>query len=58
MERLSFPDGLELLLQSELGSRRNNRIDRLIRNANFKQQASLEELETSDTRGILVGAVT
>lgn len=45
IDKLSFPDGLELLLQSELDSRRNNRIDRLIRNANFKQQASLEELE-------------
>lgn len=35
-DRLAFSDGLELLLQSELESRRNNRIDRLIRNANFK----------------------
>ena len=33
-DRLSFSDGLELLLQSELDSRRNNRIDRLIRSAN------------------------
>ena len=58
IDKLSFPDGLELLLQSELDSRRNNRIDRLIRNANFKQQASLEELETSDARGIPAGAIT
>ena len=36
-DKLSFSDGLELLLQSELDSRRNNRIDRLIRSANFKQ---------------------
>ena len=58
IDNLSFPDGLELLLQSELDSRRNNRIDRLIRNANFKQQASLEELEASDARGIPSGAIT
>ena len=57
-DKLSLPDGLELLLQSELDSRRNNRIDRLIRNAGFKQQASLEELETSDARGLPAGAVS
>lgn len=56
-DKLSFSDGLELLLQSELDSRRNNRIDRLIRNANFKQHACIEELETSDARGIPAGAV-
>jgi len=57
-DKLSLTDGLELLLQSELDSRRNNRIDRLIRNANFKQQASLEELDTSDARGVPAGAIT
>ena len=56
-DKLSLTDGLELLLQSELDSRRNNRIDRLIRNAGFKQQASIEELETSDARGIPAGAI-
>ena len=58
LDKLSLPDGLELLLQSELDSRRSNRIDRLIRNAGFKQQASLEELETSDARGVPAGAVS
>ena len=57
-DKLSFSDGLELLLQSELDSRRNNRIDRLIRNANLKQHACIEELETSDARGIPAGAVS
>lgn len=47
-DRLSFSDGLELLLQSELDSRRNNRIARLIRSANFKQHACIEELEASE----------
>lgn len=56
-DKLSLCDGLELLLQSEIDNRRNNRIDRLIRNAGFKQQASLEELDTSDARGIPAGAV-
>ena len=57
-DRLSFSDGLELLLQSELDSRRNNRIARLIRSANFKQHACIEELEASDARGIPAGAVS
>lgn len=56
-DKLSFSNSLELLLQSELDSRRSNRIDRLIRNANFKHHACIEELETSDVRGILSGAV-
>jgi DNA replication protein len=55
--KLSFADGIELLLQSELDSRRNNRIGRLIKNAGFKQSASIEELETSDARGIPAGAI-
>lgn len=57
-DRLSFSDGLELLLQSELDSRRNNRIARLIRSANLKQHACIEELEASDARGIPAGAVS
>lgn len=56
-DRLAFSDGLELLLQSELESRRNNRIDRLIRNANFKQHACIKELENSDAKGIPARAV-
>jgi DNA replication protein DnaC len=57
-DKLSLSDGLELLLQSELDNRRNNRIDRLIKNAGLKQQASIEELETSESRGIPAGAIT
>ena len=57
-DKLSLSDGLELLLQSELDSRRNNRIERLIRNAGFRQQASMEELETSEARGIPAGAIS
>ena len=34
-DKLSLSDGLELLLQSELDNRCNNRIDRLIRNTDF-----------------------
>lgn len=56
-DRLSFSNGLELLLQSELESRRNNRIDKLIRNANFKQRACIKELENSDAKGIPARAV-
>ena len=58
LNKLSLSDGLELLLQSELDNRRNNRIGRLIKSAGFKQQATLEELETSDARGIPAGAIT
>lgn len=50
--QVSFFDSLELLLQNELDSRRNNKIDRLIKKDNFKGYVCIEELEAVDTGGI------
>jgi DNA replication protein DnaC len=57
-DKLTLSDGLELLLQSELDSRQNNRIERLIRNALFRQMATVEELDASESRGISAGALS
>lgn len=57
-DKLTLSDGLELLLQSELDSRQNNRIERLIRNALFRQMATVEELDPSESRGISAGTLS
>ena len=44
-DKLTFRDGLEILIQSEMDTRHHNKIARLIKNAGFRQGASLEELE-------------
>ncbi|GHV32211.1 ATPase AAA [Bacteroidia bacterium] len=49
---LSLADGIELLLQSETDSRQENRYNRLLKNAGFRYQASIEELNTDPSRGI------
>jgi len=43
-EALSFTDGLGLLLQAEKDLRKENRNTRLIKNARFRYNASVEEL--------------
>ena len=40
------------MLQYESDTRQNNRIQRLVKNANFRLKASIEELETDMARGI------
>ena len=40
------------------GTRHHNKIARLIKNAGFIQGASLEELETSESRGISAGIIS
>lgn len=49
---LSFTEGLELLLQSEVENRANNRFERLRKNARFRYQASIEELNFDTSRGL------
>ncbi len=49
---LSFSEGLELLLQSEIENRANNRFERLRKNARFRYQASVEELNFDASRGL------
>ncbi|MFM8454490.1 MAG: IS21-like element helper ATPase IstB [Gammaproteobacteria bacterium] len=49
---LSFADGLQLLLQSEVDERDNNRFARLRKTAGFRYHASMEELKYDKSRGI------
>lgn len=51
-DSLSFRDGLKLLLQSEKDQRESNRHTRLLKSANFRYQASIEELSFEASRGI------
>ena len=57
-DKLTFRYGLEFLIQSEMDTRHHNKIARLIKNAGFRQGASLEELETSESRGISAGIIS
>jgi len=49
---LSLSEGLELLLQAEIDERLNRRSDRYRKNARFRYQASLAEVNTDATRGL------
>jgi len=49
---LSLKDGMELLLQAESDQRNVNRYAKLLRNAGFRYQASIEELNTETSRGM------
>ena len=55
---LTLTEGLELLLQAEQQQRTNNRFERLRKNARFRYQASVEELNLDASRGIDRGLVT
>lgn len=49
---LSFTDGVQLLLHAEEEERDNNRFTRLRKTANFRYQASLEEIKYDAKRGL------
>ena len=49
---LSLFDGMELLLQAEADKRQQNRYERLMKNANFRYKASLQEINADPARGI------
>lgn len=49
---LTLSEGLELLLQAEEQERKNKRFDRLHKNARFRYQASVEELQYESSRGL------
>ena len=51
-DKLSFRDGLQLLLQTEQETRKTNRIARLLKEAAFCYPASLEELDYDAERGV------
>ena len=49
---LSLTDGMALLLQAEADQRQENRYQRLLKNAAFRYQASVEEINADAARGI------
>jgi DNA replication protein DnaC len=49
---LSLADGMALLLQAEADQRQENRYRRLLKNAAFRYQASMEEINADAARGI------
>jgi DNA replication protein DnaC len=49
---LSLADGMALLLQAEADQRHENRYRRLLKNAAFRYQASMEEVNADPARGI------
>lgn len=49
---LSLKDGMELLLQAESDQRNVNRYAKLLRNAGFRYNASIEELKADGARGM------
>jgi DNA replication protein DnaC len=55
---LSLIDGLEILLQAEQQDRENKRFERLQKNARFRYQASIEELQMDASRGIDKAIIT
>ena len=49
---LSFTEGMEVLLQAEEDDRGNKLYKRLQKNANFRYQASVQELHLESFRGL------
>ncbi len=58
IQELSFTDGIEMLLQAEEDERRNSRFERLLRNAKFRYQASIEELNYDPVRELDKSLIT
>lgn len=58
IQELSFTDGMEMLLQAEEDERRNSRFERLLKNAKFRYQASLEELNYDPSRELDKSLIT
>lgn len=56
--KLSFGEGVEVLLQAEAQDRANRRFDRLTRAAQFRYQATIEELNLESARGINSSQIT
>lgn len=51
-DKLTLADGLQLLLQAERDTRSSNRINRLLKNADFPYPALVEEIDNDPARGI------
>jgi DNA replication protein DnaC len=57
-QSLDITDGLRLLVQGELDMRRANRNNRLLHNAHFRYDVSVDELAYNSTRGLDKSFVT
>lgn len=55
---LSFGEGLEVLLQAEEENRINRRFERLKKTAQFRYQATIEELNLETSRGMNTSQIT
>lgn len=55
---LTFAEGLQLLLQAEMEQRTGKRFERLLKEAKFRYQASIEELVYDASRGLDRGVVS
>jgi DNA replication protein DnaC len=55
---LSLSEGMELLLQAEEQERGNKRFERLQKNARFRYQASIEEIQFDASRGLDKSLIT
>lgn len=55
---LSLSEGLQVLLRAEEQDRANRRFERLVRMAQFRYQASIEELNLENSRGINRSQIT
>ena len=58
LDKLTLREGMQQMLQYEKNTRQNNRIQRLIKNANFRLKASIEELETDTARRLSASCVS
>lgn len=56
--QLSFGEGLEVLLQAEAEERIHKRFERLKKSAQFRYQATVEELNLETSRGINTTQIT
>ena len=56
--KLSFSEGVEILLGAEAQDRTNRRFDRLTKAAQFRYQATMEELNLESARGINTSQIT
>lgn len=58
LDMLSFADGLQLLIQAEKDQRASNRYNRLVKQANFRYVALIDQVVTGAARGLDLHTVT
>jgi hypothetical protein len=52
LDKLTLVDGIMLLLQAERDTRTTNRNNRLVKEADFRYSATLEQLQAGSHRGV------